>query len=76
MSPTLGKRRKTFNKAQRKLLMKRFYSWTYKHLGDEEILQFAVSFNISEQTIENWFRSTCEKKRIKESVVFVKSCVN
>ena len=62
MSPTLGKRRKTLNKAQKEVL--RFHSSTNTHLRDEKIRQFAVSFNTSEQTIENWFRSTCEQKRI------------
>ena len=66
MSPTLGKRRKTLNKTQKLILMKKFNSWTNKRLRDEEICQFALSFNISEKIIENWCRYTREKKRAQK----------
>ena len=46
--------------------MKKFNSWTNKHLRDEEICQFALSFNISGKTIENWFRYMREKKRVQK----------
>ena len=62
MFQILGKSTKTLNETHKRILMERFQSWKKKYLRKEEITQLGLSFNISEETIQNWFTYAQEMK--------------